>query len=398
MNELPARPKKRRRRRKPNWPLWSLIAALIAICCGYVLASITPYLGDDYRFNDLLPPRLLDLFVAVWFFWFGSSIGSFLNVVAWRVPRGRSINGHSGCPFCGTPIRFQDNVPVFGWMKLRGRCRACRLPIAARYPIVEVSVGLTVMLVGLFGVYTGGENLPFATPKLLSDSPLRMPVISGEDIAINVYHLLMLSSLWALALIRFDGFRLPPKLVRFILIAAAVPVVAWPKLQQVPWQMATLPGWNNQSHLVAFFYVITGIAAAVLLARIIGRYACPTADPKLDPLGKETARLIDLIVLLLIPGIVLGWHALIAISVVSIVAAGILRRLFIGRDGFHWFIVSLPVMMSLHLAAWRTLSQWTAWPAPNHRPVVFIAWLAAALILSVDLKATAAPNRDPQIE
>jgi leader peptidase (prepilin peptidase)/N-methyltransferase len=74
---------------------------------------------------------------------FGLVIGSFLNVVAWRLPRGESLSHPpSACPSCGTPIKPYDNVPVLGWLWLRGRCRACKAPISPRYPIVEAATGL----------------------------------------------------------------------------------------------------------------------------------------------------------------------------------------------------------------------------------------------------------------
>lgn len=68
----------------------------------------------------------------------GLLIGSFLNVVAHRVPAGMSLlHPPSSCPRCDSPIRARDNVPVFGWVFLRGRCRDCAEPISVRYPLVE---------------------------------------------------------------------------------------------------------------------------------------------------------------------------------------------------------------------------------------------------------------------
>lgn len=68
----------------------------------------------------------------------GGLVGSFLNVVAWRLPNGRSvIHPPSACPHCGRGIRPWHNVPVLGWLMLRGRCADCATPISARYPLVE---------------------------------------------------------------------------------------------------------------------------------------------------------------------------------------------------------------------------------------------------------------------
>jgi leader peptidase (prepilin peptidase)/N-methyltransferase len=73
----------------------------------------------------------------------GAIVGSFLNVVAYRLPRKESLlHPPSRCPECETPIKPYDNVPVLGWLWLRGRCRACGASISPRYPIVEALTGL----------------------------------------------------------------------------------------------------------------------------------------------------------------------------------------------------------------------------------------------------------------
>jgi leader peptidase (prepilin peptidase)/N-methyltransferase len=73
----------------------------------------------------------------------GLVVGSFLNVVIHRVPRGESIVApRSRCPGCATQISARDNVPVLSWLVLRGRCRACRAPISPRYPLVEAFTGI----------------------------------------------------------------------------------------------------------------------------------------------------------------------------------------------------------------------------------------------------------------
>lgn len=76
-------------------------------------------------------------------FLFGLVAGSFLNVLIHRLPRGESVAfPGSHCPACGAAIRPYDNVPVFSWLVLRGRCRSCRAPISIRYPVVELANGL----------------------------------------------------------------------------------------------------------------------------------------------------------------------------------------------------------------------------------------------------------------
>jgi leader peptidase (prepilin peptidase)/N-methyltransferase len=81
--------------------------------------------------------------VVVIAFVFGAIVGSFLNVVLWRVPRGESIvSPSSHCPACGTPLRPGELIPVVSWVALGGRCRTCRTSISVRYPLVELATGL----------------------------------------------------------------------------------------------------------------------------------------------------------------------------------------------------------------------------------------------------------------
>src|SRR3954451_23111531 len=82
---------------------------------------------------------------------FGLLIGSFLNGVAWSLPRGESlVKPRSKCPGCDTQLKAYDNIPLFSWLVLRGRCRRCKTSISARYPVVEaVTAALYVLVVAL---------------------------------------------------------------------------------------------------------------------------------------------------------------------------------------------------------------------------------------------------------
>ena len=86
---------------------------------------------------------------------FGAVAGSFLNVVAYRLPRKESLVAPgSRCPTCSKPIKPYDNIPIFGWLLLRGRCRECRTEISARYPVVEAltaALAVAVVLVKYSG-------------------------------------------------------------------------------------------------------------------------------------------------------------------------------------------------------------------------------------------------------
>jgi leader peptidase (prepilin peptidase)/N-methyltransferase len=128
----------------------------------------------------------MNILLAVFCGALGLVIGSFLNVVVWRVPRGESIvHPRSHCPACQAGIRPRDELPVISWLLLRGRCRDCRAPISLRYPLVELLTG------GLFA----GLAIRFA------DAPARLPA-----------YLYLAAVGVALALIDLDVKRLPNSL------------------------------------------------------------------------------------------------------------------------------------------------------------------------------------------
>lgn len=131
---------------------------------------------------------------------FGSIIGSFLNVVVYRVPAGRSIvSPPSACGSCGHAVRAYDNIPVLSWLLLRGRCRDCGARISVRYPLVELGTA------ALFAVIA----IRFVPPLL---DPVAGVGIAAGVLALVAFLYLGAISL-ALALIDLDVHRLPDVVV-----------------------------------------------------------------------------------------------------------------------------------------------------------------------------------------
>jgi len=112
---------------------------------------------------------------------FGLIIGSFLNVVAYRLPRKESlVTPGSRCPHCEHPVRPYDNVPVVSWLVLRGRCRDCDEPVSRRYPLVEALTGLLFAAVvavhfeNTAQIVLGLVLVAFLIPLTLIDLDLRL--------------------------------------------------------------------------------------------------------------------------------------------------------------------------------------------------------------------------------
>jgi leader peptidase (prepilin peptidase) / N-methyltransferase len=95
---------------------------------------------DTSLFLSIWAPTLVG---ALFAFAFGACAGSFLNVLVWRLPTGQSVVvPPSRCPLCGHRLAWHENIPVLGWIRLRGRCSACRARISPQYPLIEFFVGV----------------------------------------------------------------------------------------------------------------------------------------------------------------------------------------------------------------------------------------------------------------
>ena len=159
---------------------------------------------------------LIDLGTALWLGCIGVCIGSFLNVVAYRMPLGLSVVWKpSHCPNCKHSIRVYDNVPVLGWLWLRGRCRDCREPIAPRYAIVEAVMGLAFFALAYTELFSGGANLPGGPITNFSGALEVVWDPQWQIIGIYMYHCTLLSLLMSLVLIGQDKQRIPLSIVLF---------------------------------------------------------------------------------------------------------------------------------------------------------------------------------------
>lgn len=151
-----------------------------------------------------MPHLIIILFV----FALGACVGSFLNVVVWRMPRGESlVSPPSHCPKCNNPLKWYDNLPVIGWLKLQGRCRFCREPISPRYPIVEAVTGLMFAFyyVMFFVLHIG----PCVAPGDVSGHGHGRPLNVLEDWPLYGLYMVLLSGLLAASLIDAELFEIP---------------------------------------------------------------------------------------------------------------------------------------------------------------------------------------------
>lgn len=274
----------------------------------------------------LLPPHVAQTLLIAWMAALGGVIGSFLNVVVYRLPAGMSLSWPgSQCPACKHPIRWYDNVPVLAWFWLGGRCRDCGAKISPRYPIVEGITAAVFVLVGAVEGLSGGANLPIR-PEPVSGGVLMLPLTNLQLAGIVAYHLLAVSTLIAAAGIEYDGHRVPLRLAVPALVAGLLTPAVWPHLHPVPaWPGLFGPEGALPAGLVDG---AAGLAAGALL----GLAAWPlTGRPRGFGFLLASACV----------GLYLGWQSAVVIVPAAAavhVALGLLGRLWRGRA------IALPTM------------------------------------------------------
>ena len=170
-----------------------------------------------------MPHWLIILFV----FLLGSCVGSFLNVLVWRLPRIEYKPGEtfwqemmrtvrelshppSHCPRCNNLLKWYDNIPIIGWLKLGGKCRFCRDPISPRYPIVETVTALLFVFYYVMFFMVGVGPCPPNAPFVIGSFPLRgPPMIWLWHWPIYLLYMFMIAGLLAASIIDFEQFIIP---------------------------------------------------------------------------------------------------------------------------------------------------------------------------------------------
>ena len=201
------------------------------------------------------------LLPACFFLLLGGLFGSFLNVVAYRVPRGGSVMGRrSHCPRCGAMIRSRDNLPVLGWLLLRGRCYACRGWISARYPVVEAIMAAGVMILATRELATNGANLPGGGAGYPDGPDLVFVHASWRVMAMFAWHVALLATLVVWGLFAIDGYQSRLR-GRLAVVGLMVGVgIAVPGL--IPLDAAGAGGWARGQGWAEAVLVAAGVAAA----------------------------------------------------------------------------------------------------------------------------------------
>ncbi len=295
-----------------------------------------------------MAPEMMWL-MGAWVACLGGAVGSFMNVVIFRVPAGKSIvHPGSRCPKCHHAIRARDNVPVLSWLLLKGRCRDCGETISARYPAVETFVAATFVLLAVAEVFSCGANLPVG-----ADGLIRRGALALADVywVLYAYHVLLICTLTCTVLIEYDGNRLPLKLIGPVIVVGFLAPIFFPELRPVPlWP--EMPSWVPSTHsLAGLLDSVAGLAGAGLM---VGAAYLATGSGPLGRAGRGAAAWNVMLV-----GIFLGWQAV--VGVVALASAVQLlmvigERIRMRRGGVP-FSAGLLAGGLAWIPAWRQLSE-----------------------------------------
>jgi leader peptidase (prepilin peptidase) / N-methyltransferase len=296
----------------------------------------------------------------------GACVGSFLNVVIWRLQQDdaskRSLGGRSHCPRCGALIRWFDNIPVLSWLLLRARARCCGGPIAMRYPTVEL---LTAGLFWLLAAYP-----PFG--------PLLTTVAGGEAIdsaavAALLLHALFLSFLVALSFIDFDTQLLPDVMTKPGMVIGLLGGL-WPGVAGV---LSTDP--STPVALRSLLASLVGLAVGggvTWLIRAVG-----SAVFRREAMGFGDVKLMGMI------GAFLGWQAALLTMFLGCVFGAILGSIgsLLGRGSVIPFgpYLALGAVVAMFARAPIVHFLFTTWPEWQRSNPTAPWWFAAFAVLSL---------------
>ncbi len=280
--------------------------------------------------------------LLLWLFAFGACVGSFLNVVIYRLPIGMNlVHPPSRCPRCLHGIRLTDNVPILGWLFLRGRCRHCALPISFRYPLVELIVATLFVVVALSEVFTANA---YPSPGGAGRSALTI-FEPGPLWLTYSLHVLLLMTLVASAAMEIDGSRIPYSLFAPIVLATLVVSAIYPEIHRIPWRLDwVLPDWR--AGLVDSF---SGLAAGTLMGLAIAEGWWLGGEgrnwPRFSPVALFAAI-----------GVVFGWQVVAPLAVATLLLA-VLTILIGQATGGNLFVPIAAIaaaILLLGIVLWNT--------------------------------------------
>lgn len=360
-----------------NWPfLLASLATIVSLGLLVVLRSLgraSYWEVSDVEWQLAVVASCSEAVVAAWMIATGATIGSFLNVAAWRVPRGVSLLTPSRCPYCTTNLALWDNFPIFGWLRLRGRCSTCHLPIHPRYLCVELLLA-AVFGWTFFNEYLSlGANLPTQPfQQMMSLEDRLLETTFGFQIFLYLW---VTSGLIAVALMTLQKSVVPWSVFAWTIVPCLILPILAPDMIQVPWQSAVVDfavvdyavadyaevdyavaDSIGQQRIAAGITIACGMALGMVVGKLLwivankirrftltgSQFAEPTIDHQRTVLAGFA-----------VAGGLLGWQAVVVVAMITLALSSLASAILTSR------------LLPKSLLVWRNnigfIANWSSW-------------------------------------
>jgi leader peptidase (prepilin peptidase)/N-methyltransferase len=307
------------------------------------------YVVEDLTIWESARIRSTKFAVFAIFTYFGACWGSFLNVVAYSLPRGEVIAlRSSACPKCKTPLRRIDNLPIFSYLNLGGRCRDCGVQIPIRYLIVElIAAGIFASLF-LYELVTGAANVPGFQHYQYAGILWIILYTKWPVVGVYFFHCALFCCLLTLSLMEIDRRRSPRRFGWLLLVLFASLPVVFATLRPIPvWSGLPIQLQDNLSPWVAQ-------AIASLIGGGVG-WVLGIGTRR----AKWLRRARNLPLALPLIGVALGWQAVLTIGIAFFVACSLLTtaaqpRRWVKRFGATAVLLLVAIV---HHPFWKMITE-----------------------------------------
>ena len=385
-----------RRIQKWNWH-WGIIVICLMVFLVYLVVMPTigwiingidpPESGvlEELSFGEQVRLRCMKAVVTLMFFTLGATVGSFLNVVAYRMPRGESVVFRSSrCPACGARISARDNIPILGWLLLRGRCRACQIAISPRYPTVEAITALMFLALYFTELISGGANIPLRQPNTYHGIVWIIFYTKWDLVALYFFHCFALSVLLAWTLIDIDRKRIPLLSSVGVGVLLLVLPMLYPDLLPVLWLRGLVGQWETADWFSVMVTSALGGASGAFLGWLTAqaiRLPKRTGEGVAADASEATLfSCTNLVSTGMVVGLSLGWQAAVAIWMVTLALRPLVLGIARHRNWREPPLTAIVLLVYLaQLLGWRWLTVgW--WPSYRAAPLVWVV-VAGAMVL-----------------
>ncbi len=338
---------------------WGLLAAAAGIyilgvpVVMYFLEAATETESDrvvldpDWNWFNEISFRAAKFGVFGVFTYLGACTGSFLNVLAYAIPRGEPVGlRDSKCPQCGAKIRRIDNLPIYSYINLSGKCRNCQQHIPIRYLLVELIGAAIFGSLFLYQLVAGCPNVPFFETYLHTGMLWMILYPKWPAIGIYVYHSLFMCVLLTLALFEWDRQVIRIRHILLVFFLMLIPASVFTLMQPVPTLAQTPLAFEIPPIIDQLLKLVIGGVAGAVVGVGLGRL----------PFIKHASTLTLAFAL---TGCVIGWQGLLQVTLIFIVMFSIIRMISpLWNRMEHRFTALLLAAVMIHHPFWKTMLTW----------------------------------------